>query len=134
MKLDIKSKRCIFLGYGEDEFGYHLWDSITKKVIWSRDVVFNEKSFSSLQFTHSSSKNFIQYDLSDNGIHRQNVPWVTFHPSTFIPSIMAQLTSSQNSLLCPIPQQSLMSPTPLMVSTQPLFQYCPASTSSPTQT
>jgi ATP-binding cassette subfamily B (MDR/TAP) protein 1 len=42
-KLDPKSKKCIFLGYGEDEFGYRLWDDENKKMIRSRDVVFNER-------------------------------------------------------------------------------------------
>ena len=42
-KLDPKSKICTFIGYGEDEFGYHIWDDENKKVICSRDVIFNEK-------------------------------------------------------------------------------------------
>ena len=42
-KLDPKSRPCIFLGYGEDEFGYRLWDLIEKKVIRSRDIVFMEE-------------------------------------------------------------------------------------------
>ena len=28
MKLDFKSKRCIFLGYGEDQYGFRLWDPV----------------------------------------------------------------------------------------------------------
>ena len=39
-KLDNKTKQCIFLGYSNEEFGYRLWDSATKKIIKSRDVVF----------------------------------------------------------------------------------------------
>jgi hypothetical protein len=31
------------VGYGEDEFGYKLWDNQNRKMIRSRDVVFNEK-------------------------------------------------------------------------------------------
>ena len=42
-KLDPKSKKCTFIGYGEDEFGYHIWDDEKKKVIRSRDVIFNER-------------------------------------------------------------------------------------------
>ena len=41
-KLDSKSRQCIFLGYGHDEFGYRLWDPVDKKVIRSCDVVFLE--------------------------------------------------------------------------------------------
>ncbi|MCI47137.1 retrovirus-related pol polyprotein from transposon tnt 1-94, partial [Trifolium medium] len=41
-KLDSKSKECIFLGYGNEEFEYRLWDPVEKKIIRSRDVVFFE--------------------------------------------------------------------------------------------
>ena len=41
-KLDSKSTPCIFVGYGDVEFGYKLWDPKEKKMIRSRDVVFNE--------------------------------------------------------------------------------------------
>jgi hypothetical protein len=42
-KLDSKIKKCIFLGYENDEFGYRLWDSIENKLVMSRDVVFFEQ-------------------------------------------------------------------------------------------
>ena len=41
-KLEAKSKKCTFIGYGVDDFGYHLWDFENHKSIRSRDVVFNE--------------------------------------------------------------------------------------------
>ena len=41
-KLDAKSKKCFFVGYGDIEFGYHLWDDQNRKIIRSKDVVFNE--------------------------------------------------------------------------------------------
>ena len=43
-KLDSKSKKCIFLGFEKGVKGYKLWDTMTQKVVISRDVVFNEKS------------------------------------------------------------------------------------------
>ena len=42
LKLDNKSKPCIFLGYSEDEFGYRLWDILNKKMVRSRDIIFME--------------------------------------------------------------------------------------------
>ena len=36
------------MGYGEDQFGFRKWDRVGKKIIRSRDVVFNEKVFSAL--------------------------------------------------------------------------------------
>ena len=42
-KLEAKYKKCTFIGYGVDDFGYRLWDLKNCKIIRSRDVVFNEK-------------------------------------------------------------------------------------------
>ncbi|KAJ9566889.1 hypothetical protein OSB04_002855 [Centaurea solstitialis] len=41
-KLDVKTKHRVFLGYGQDEFGYRLYDPIQKKLVQSRHVVFEE--------------------------------------------------------------------------------------------
>ncbi|MCO5589501.1 hypothetical protein L7F22_043468 [Adiantum nelumboides] len=42
-KLDVKSMQGLFLGYGEEgEMGYRIWLPQYKKVVRSRDVVFNE--------------------------------------------------------------------------------------------
>ena len=40
LKVDNKSKPCIFMGYSEDEFGHRPWDLVEKKVVRSRDIVF----------------------------------------------------------------------------------------------
>ena len=41
-KLDVKSKRWIFIGYDEDEFGYICYAPVERKLIRSRHVVFVE--------------------------------------------------------------------------------------------
>ena len=41
-KLKAKSNKCTLIGYGVYDFGYHLWDFENRKIIRSRDVVFNE--------------------------------------------------------------------------------------------
>ena len=41
-KLDAKSKKCYFVGYGDSELGYRLWDDQNLKIVRSKDVVFNE--------------------------------------------------------------------------------------------
>ena len=42
-KLEAKSRKCIFFGYGIDDFGYRLWDFENHEILRSRDVIFNEK-------------------------------------------------------------------------------------------
>jgi hypothetical protein len=41
-KLDSKTRECIFLAYGGDQFGYKLYDPMERKVVRRRDVVFVE--------------------------------------------------------------------------------------------
>ena len=41
-KLDSKSEKCIFIGYKDGLEGYKLWNPVTRKVVYSRDVVFRE--------------------------------------------------------------------------------------------
>jgi len=41
-KLDTKTRQCIFIDYGHDEFGYRLYDLLKKKLVRSRDVHFME--------------------------------------------------------------------------------------------
>ena len=41
-KLDLKSRKCVFLGFEKGVKGYRLWDPILKKMVTSRDVIFDE--------------------------------------------------------------------------------------------
>ncbi len=41
-KIEAKSKKCTFIGYGANYFVYHLWDYENHKIIRGRVVVFNE--------------------------------------------------------------------------------------------
>ena len=41
-KLDSKAQKCIFLGYGTKAKGYRLYNDKNCKILYSRDVLFNE--------------------------------------------------------------------------------------------
>eukprot|EP00253_Pinus_taeda_P007140 PITA_07140 len=41
-KLDSKYEKCIFIGYKDGLKGYKVWNTVTRKVVYSRDVVFRE--------------------------------------------------------------------------------------------
>ena len=57
-KMEAKSKKCVFVGYGIDEFGYRLWDFENHKIVRSRDVIFNEKVvYKDLLQQHEKNKN-----------------------------------------------------------------------------
>ena len=47
-KLDDKAVKCIFVGYSKESKGYRLYNPVSKKVLTSRDVIFDEKSELSL--------------------------------------------------------------------------------------
>ena len=38
----VNFKKCIFIGYKDGLKGYKLWNPVTRKVVYSRDVVFRE--------------------------------------------------------------------------------------------
>ena len=40
--MDNKSERCIFIRYKDGLKGYKLWNPETRKVVYSRDMVFRE--------------------------------------------------------------------------------------------
>ena len=42
-KLDVKSKIYFFIDYGDEKFGYRFWDEQNRKIIRSRNVIFNEQ-------------------------------------------------------------------------------------------
>ena len=43
-KLEPKSRKCIFMGYGESgKMGYRLWDPEARKIGHSSGVIFNDK-------------------------------------------------------------------------------------------
>ena len=42
LKLDDKATPCIFIGYGDEEFGYRLWDPKKQKIVKRKDIAFHE--------------------------------------------------------------------------------------------
>ncbi|KAG9453509.1 hypothetical protein H6P81_006413 [Aristolochia fimbriata] len=75
-KLDPKSTKCVFLGYGGDEYGYRLWDFDNNKVFRCRNVVFNEeqmyKDRKEEKKIKPKEKEYIKRDDTD-----ENIPQAT---------------------------------------------------------
>ena len=72
LKLDDKATPCIFIGYGDEEFDYMLWDSEKQKTVRSRDVVFQEyetiedmeKNVSGAKLTYEGNTNLTSRQTS----------------------------------------------------------------------
>ncbi|KAE8682957.1 AGC (cAMP-dependent, cGMP-dependent and protein kinase C) kinase family protein, putative isoform 1 [Hibiscus syriacus] len=63
-KLDAKSNKCAFVGYGGDEFGYRFWDYENRKIIRSRYVIFNENVMYKKRSTIESSRSNIEAETN----------------------------------------------------------------------
>eukprot|EP00253_Pinus_taeda_P013210 PITA_13210 len=74
-KLDPKSKRYFFVGYGVGTKGYRLWDPTTHKIIINGDVKFNESSLVQLDVDSRLKQDYvfdfqhIQFDSISNDSH-----------------------------------------------------------------
>ena len=55
-KLDNKTKKCIFVGYKDGIKCYKLWNLVTRKIVYSRDVVFKEVKSTSRNEDESKEK------------------------------------------------------------------------------
>ena len=73
-KLEAKSKKCTFIGYRINDFGYRLYDYENHKIIRSRDVVFNEKVMYKDQLQRKKQeKEGIEYTVLDE-IRENEIP------------------------------------------------------------
>ncbi|KAK3020979.1 hypothetical protein RJ639_046966 [Escallonia herrerae] len=70
-KLDSKSQKCVFVGYGGDEYGYRLWDYEHNKIIKSRDVIFDESRLYKHRLqehgTEKEDKEYMKLDELEDG-------------------------------------------------------------------
>eukprot|EP00253_Pinus_taeda_P022677 PITA_22677 len=74
-KLEAKSKKCTFIGYGVNDFGYRLYDYKNHKIIRSRDVIFNEKVLYKNQFQEKKQgKENKEYAVLDEITEKVKVP------------------------------------------------------------
>ena len=63
-KLDPKARKCIMLGYGTEVKGYRLYNPETQRILYSRDVIFNETEF---YFKDKSKKSEVERNEKSEG-------------------------------------------------------------------
>ena len=51
--MDFKSQKAIFVGYGEDQLGFRIWDPMDKMVNRSKDIIFNVKTFLAIPYSRN---------------------------------------------------------------------------------
>ena len=85
------------MGYGEDQYGFRLWDPVAKKIVWSRDVVFNEMKFPALQ---SAPQESVVEDFIPMPLFNEN------NPSLNSQSQSQPVISTPTSMLAPFPSVS----------------------------
>ena len=65
-KLDIKTKKCVLLGYGTNQKGYRLHDVERKNIVHSRDVAFNGTSLPSIE--KETKIKYVELEVSEEPI------------------------------------------------------------------
>ena len=75
--MDPKAKRCYFIAYGSDMYGYRFWDDQNKKIIRSINVTFNENMFYkdiTAEFTNKKPEKVSLEEISESDVsnRRQN--------------------------------------------------------------
>ena len=121
-KLEAKSKKCVFVGYGIDEFGYRIWDFGNHKIVRSKDVIFSEKVLYKdlLQQNEKKEDDYVVLDDTPkddvptipHDVQQQpqqiphtpvNVRWSTRQirpPERFSPSLYSILLTNASELEC----------------------------------
>ena len=88
------------MGYGEDRFGFEIWDPVGKKIIRCRDVIFNEKVFPTLHKEENLICEYAPFSIFDNNSNsdrdQNNVPSSGLYPNSVLAP--APLFSSSTSI------------------------------------
>lgn len=71
-KLDSKTRKCVLLGYCEQQKGYRLYDLSRDKVFSSRDVLFNEASVPGIQ--KEQKENGVEFQLQEPVAENSAIP------------------------------------------------------------
>ncbi|KAL9257579.1 Retrovirus-related Pol polyprotein from transposon TNT 1-94-like protein [Drosera capensis] len=75
-KLNDKVTPCIFLGHGDEEFRYRLWDPIKKRIIKCRDVVFYEgQTYADLENDKGEQHHHGEHEASQAQAHTDEAKW-----------------------------------------------------------
>lgn len=90
-KVDMKSIKGVFMGYGDEgEMGYKVWEPLSRKIIRSRDVVFNEATLLTNVLPINEGKKKVKFQLDLPPIMHENQLEVENQPIIFEPNEYGQ--------------------------------------------
>jgi hypothetical protein len=69
IKLDSRSSKCVLLGVSEETKGYKMYNPITKKVMISRDVIFEENKI--WNWTESVTNVLLKWGDAENDVTKE---------------------------------------------------------------
>jgi len=70
-KLDSRSTKCVLLGVSEETKGYRMFNPLTKKLIISRDVIFEENA--TWNWTEDNTSILLRWGDNDDSIHEEEL-------------------------------------------------------------
>jgi hypothetical protein len=103
-KLDNKSKKCVLLGVSEESKAYKLYDPVDKKIIISRDVVFEESKAWEWNKSQKSDNKLNQNDYNDEWSQTDEIPDETEEMHDNEDGIVENTTSESEDEATPIRQ------------------------------
>ena len=101
-KLNPKTRKCVLLGYGTVQKGYRLYDLHQRKVIHSRDVVFDETSMPGIKTETNSLSEYVELEVEEE-------PSVKQTEITHIPDDTSEKTSGMEQAVAD--ESAVSSPT-----------------------
>ena len=64
--MNIKARKCVLLGYGTNQKDYRLYDVERKKIVHSRDVIFDETSLPGIE--EETTIKYVKLEVSEEPI------------------------------------------------------------------
>lgn len=107
-KLDPKTRKCVLLDYGTVQKGYCLYDLCQKKVIHSRDVVFDETSMPGIKTEMNSSLEYVELKIKEEPSVKQMEITHVSDNTLEETSRMEQVVADESTASSPISAESTL--------------------------
>ncbi len=94
-KLDLKSRKCVMLGYGSNQKGYRLYDLNDLKIIHCRDVVFDEQTLPGIQSEKELSSVPVELAVDDDWSDQTEDEPTETNPTDTLPEMVVRRSTRE---------------------------------------